>query len=369
MNIESEIREAIDALRDTTANTQELYREACALLFFRYGITPTANKLYHFVRKGSMSAPAEALARFWEELREKSRVRIEHPDLPDTLKAAAGELVGRLWGEAQAAAHENLNAFREEADARVTAADAATLSAEREWQVAKQQVERLHEVLDDSSERILSLERVLAAERAEKEALAGQLSAARRQHQALEAELSAARKDFASELEKQRDAMRRAEDRHEAAEKRALLEIDRERTTTAKAQKELAQIRQSNADLAQRQRDELRALEQELGDVRQRLGAAEGSLIKMREGAEQHLAQMNVMREQLSQRTTEAALLQRELELRDEKIKTMAQQMRPAREPSDASPSRPKPKPRRQKSFSSDAVAGAVTTTPPPKAR
>lgn len=369
MNTESEIREAIDALRDTTANTQDLYREACAILFFRYGITPTANKLYHFVRKGSMSAPAEALARFWAELREKSRVRIEHPDLPDTLKVAAGELVGRLWSEAQAAAEENLNVFREEAAARVNAADAATQRAEQDRQAANRELEHLHEALDDSSERILSLERVLAAERAEKETLAGQLAAAMRQHQALEAELSAARKDFASELEKQRDAMRRAEDRHEAAEKRALLEIDRERTTTARAQKELGQIRQSNADLAQRQRDELRALQQELGDVRQRLGAAEGSLIKMREGAEQHLAQMKVMREQLSQRTTEAALLQRELELRDEKIKTMAQQMGPSREPCDADPSTPKPKQRRQKSSSPDAAAGAVTTTRGQKAR
>lgn len=369
MNIESEIREAIDALRDTTANTQELYREVCALLFFRYGITPTANKLYHFVRKGSMSAPAEALARFWAELREKSRVRIEHPDLPDTLKVAAGELVGRLWSEAQAAAQENLNAFREEATACITAADAAKQRAEQDRQAANQELEHLHEALDDSSERILSLERLLAPERAEKEALAGQLLAARRQHQALEAELSAARKDFASELEKQRDALRRAEDRHEAAEKRALLEIDRERTTTAKAQKELAQIRQSNAELAQRRRDELRVLQQELGDVRQSLGAAEGGLIKMREGAEQHLAQMNVMREQLSQRTTEAALLHRELELRDAKIKTMAQQMRSARKPSDAHPSTPKPKLRRRKSSSPDAAAGAVITTPGPKAR
>ena len=73
-------------------DTQDLYREVCVLLFFRYGVTPTANKLYQLVHKGSMSAPAEALRAFWEDLREKSRVRIEHPDLPDSLRAAAGEM-------------------------------------------------------------------------------------------------------------------------------------------------------------------------------------------------------------------------------------------------------------------------------------
>ncbi|MFD2274300.1 DNA-binding protein [Undibacterium arcticum] len=51
--------------------TQDLYREVCVLLFFRYGMTPTANKLYQLVRKGSMTAPAEALNKFWEDLREK----------------------------------------------------------------------------------------------------------------------------------------------------------------------------------------------------------------------------------------------------------------------------------------------------------
>lgn len=50
-------------------------REVCALIFFRYGITPTGNKLYQLVRKGRMRASAKALATFWSDLHEKSRVR------------------------------------------------------------------------------------------------------------------------------------------------------------------------------------------------------------------------------------------------------------------------------------------------------
>ena len=40
-----------------------------------------------------MSAPAEALAKFWEDLRGKARVEIDHPDLPEALKVAAGQAV------------------------------------------------------------------------------------------------------------------------------------------------------------------------------------------------------------------------------------------------------------------------------------
>src|SRR3546814_9934483 len=62
----------IETLRERFTQTQELYREVCALLFFRYGVTPTANKLYQLVRKGSMSAPTDALSTFWEDLRDRS---------------------------------------------------------------------------------------------------------------------------------------------------------------------------------------------------------------------------------------------------------------------------------------------------------
>jgi hypothetical protein len=41
------------------------------------------------VKKNSMSAPSEALGKFWDMLWEKSRVRIEHPDLPDELTRAS----------------------------------------------------------------------------------------------------------------------------------------------------------------------------------------------------------------------------------------------------------------------------------------
>jgi hypothetical protein len=116
----------IEALRAQYTDTQDLYREVCVVLFFRHGITPTANKLYQLVRKGSMSAPADALSKFWDTLREKSRVRIEHPDLPESLRDAAGEVIGALWLKAQAEAHNALEKLREDAQTQATFANNAT---------------------------------------------------------------------------------------------------------------------------------------------------------------------------------------------------------------------------------------------------
>jgi hypothetical protein len=48
-------------LRGRFPETRAVYREVCWLLFFRYGVTPTANKRYSLVRKGNMGTPAEVL--------------------------------------------------------------------------------------------------------------------------------------------------------------------------------------------------------------------------------------------------------------------------------------------------------------------
>jgi len=223
MSTEARIVAEIEALKVGELDTQELYREVCTILFFRHGITPTANKLYQYVRKGSMSAPAEALAKFWSDLREKSRVRIEHPDLPDGLKAAAGELVASLWTQAQASAQDGLAAFRQEAQDQATNHQQACETANKACAAAQSELSQAREALRESDERILHLERNLAAESASTHALEQRLESAGRQQTSLEAALTEARKDYSAELEKSRLELQRTEERLAANEKRALL--------------------------------------------------------------------------------------------------------------------------------------------------
>ena len=57
MSLEADIVE----VRARIQETQQVYREVCALLFFRYGETPTANRLYQLVRKGSITSRQDTL--------------------------------------------------------------------------------------------------------------------------------------------------------------------------------------------------------------------------------------------------------------------------------------------------------------------
>ena len=228
---EARLAAEIDRLKAAFPKTRELYREVCALLFFRFGITPTANRLYQLVRRGSMSTPTQVLGEFWVELREKSRVRIGHPDLPAELQAAAGELVASLWTKATASAQAALEALRTDAEAEKASARNEAASLQAGLARTETALEQRTGALLAAQVRIQELEQAQAAGEATRRALETEIA---RQQDEIGArdrsQLVQARADFSGELDKLRSSAELAEERLRAAEKRALLEIERERT-------------------------------------------------------------------------------------------------------------------------------------------
>ena len=271
-SLQSEIKE----LRLKCEDTQELYWEVCGLLFFRYGVTPTANKLYQLVRKGSMSAPAEALGRFWKTLREKSRIRIECPDLPVALREVVGEMTGALWQRAQALAHESLDATRNEAQTSVLMAQSATEQAEIQAKLAQESREEIQVKFRSCEENLRSVEQKLAKEEGEKVVLQRQLEDhAHQRHQIHEA-LKTSQQEFAAELERQRITVTALEERYQVNLQRAVLETERERSNLLKLQEELEKTRQSAAEQQCEIQNAFRISQQEFTAEleRQRIAAA-----------------------------------------------------------------------------------------------
>ena len=162
MPTDARIAADIEALREQCEDTRTLYREVCALLFFRYGITPTANRLYQYVRKGSMGTPTEVLAKFWEELRDRARVRIDRPDLPQELRDAAGALVHDLWIRSQAAAEQSVTARRKDADDLVERANEASRQAHLSLASERERHADTRRALEDSRAMAMDLNRQLA---------------------------------------------------------------------------------------------------------------------------------------------------------------------------------------------------------------
>lgn len=320
----SEITVEIERLRDEFQETQDLYREVCVLLFFRYGITPTANKLYQLVRKGSMSAPTEALRNFWIDLREKSRVRIEHPDLPDSLRSAAGELVSTLWSHAQHAAFENLSALNEKAAEAIRIAQDAKVEADAEAHRLQLLVDETKRQFSDAQTHNRELERRLAVEYASQDALRAQLQKAERQIQSLENAVNETRREFAVELEKQRQALERSEERLQGAEKRALLEIDRERMASQRLQKKVEQLRQAAQETTDAHQAATNELRRQYEKLLQKVGYAEGLVDAQREENRETVTQLEALRSRAKELEAQLVLSEREVALRDEHIEELS---------------------------------------------
>ncbi len=279
---EARLHSEIDVLRAQYPETQDLYREVCVLLFFRHGMTPTANKLYQLVRKGSMSAPAEALARFWETLREKSRIRIEHPDLPEPLRHAAGEMVGALWQHAQAGAQEALKHLQEESRASVFAAEGAAQSAIAQAKAADEAVSTVNAQLQATQEDLKGAQAELAGARGEISALHRQVDAGAVQHRELQETLNVTQRRFTEELEQQRKVATATEERHAGDMRRVLLDVDRERGNAAKLQKDLDQARRLFIDQTELHRQQMAEKQQHADVLRQRLGELDVSFAELR---------------------------------------------------------------------------------------
>ena len=290
LNAEAGLAAAIEQLRPQFPQTQDLYREVCVLMFFRYGMTPTANKLYQLVRKGSMSAPAEALNRFWENLRDKSRVTIAHPDLPEALKTAAGELTATLWQAAQAAAHDSAASYRQEAQGLVEEAKNALANVLQEQEYTQRTLDKSEVQLKLALEQQSSLKQELAALAATNAALQTQLDGAKQDAIANLKRAEKLRQEHLSEQRKFHDATELAEQRFRALEARALLEVDRERTTANKLQKTLDAERHGSFIAAERQRTEFNALQLSLGDLRHQSGLLESQAQALKTARDQAIA-------------------------------------------------------------------------------
>lgn len=259
MSTESEIQSEIESLKERFTETKALYREVCGLLFFRYGITPTASKLYQYVRKGSMSAPADALTKFWDELRSKARVQIDHPDLPEALKVAAADAVQTLWGQATELARMELAGVRVEAQAESAKAVAELASEHDRANGLEARVLELQGRLEDLAAELQSRSADLESERRAHAATSARTEALQRQVGELQEQQERIRADFSAELEKGRASIEAANERASGAERRALREIEQERAARAAAEKQLEGLR---AKLAETERQgQTKALE------------------------------------------------------------------------------------------------------------
>jgi chromosome segregation ATPase len=166
MNLDEErlaIRQELETLRASGARRQELSSHACKRLFFDLGIRPSMAAVRDLTQTGSASDIPKDIDSFWERIRMASKVRIGTGAIPKTLEDKAGELLGALFEEAMAHAHETLADERREAQAAIDAAEQRTREAEIRWEASEQALHRSEARADAALNRARELETDFAA--------------------------------------------------------------------------------------------------------------------------------------------------------------------------------------------------------------
>lgn len=217
---ESQLHLAVEKLRSEHSNTLELYKAVAGLLFFQYDCTPTTNRMYQLVRKGSMSAPAEALRLFWQELRDRSQVRMQQADIPATLKSSAGALFAQMWEEA-------LQIAKEITEKNNQAIYVQLAQAEQEKFQLDKQLQANSELLKQEQRKVAQLESQHGALQLEKSALKVQVDT-------LSNDLQLKKNEYENSLKMHKDQLLLSEQRAADMERYARLEIERVRQETQK---------------------------------------------------------------------------------------------------------------------------------------
>ena len=300
MTADTEIQSEVEALKARFNETKALYREVCALLFFRHGVTPTANMLYQYVRKGSMGVPAQALATFWEDLRQKTAVQIDHPGLPDELKPIAAEAIKGLWQAALEHSNAELSGIRIDLKNQSEQLAAERLAMGDKLAVAE------HQAIDADSKTAAALRQVddlnarLEDERRGHAASSALLTASQQQVRELQGQLDRVRGDFSADLAQARQAVEAADERAAGAQRKALMEVEQERAARNKSDKALDAVRVQLAEAEGRLRNAAVKHAEDATSLRGQLSAAEVSLARLQAALAERSDENRKLQEQLT---------------------------------------------------------------------
>jgi chromosome segregation ATPase len=277
------IQDDVNKIKQEFTETKAIYREVCMLLFFRYGLTPTANKLYQYVHRGSMSAPAEALNKFWAELRSKSKLQLDHPDLPENLRNISGELISKIWAEARTLANETfveLNKQSSEEIQRYKLSEQLTREAletkQEELNESIETIAKLNLEIDSFKKRVSDNDYLLMSKA---EALNNQENAfksLKNEYDYLTNSMLEIKASFSRDLEAYTLSLKMADDRYTALQKSSLSEVDRNRQEVIKLQKDIRALEIEHQKAVNNLIKEKNALQKQINNLQDKLSMISG---------------------------------------------------------------------------------------------
>jgi len=265
-------------LRERTpadAHRRDKTRQAASLLFFEHGVYPSAKVVLSYTQQGSITDISRDLHEFWQELRDKARVKLDAPYLPHELVETFADSLAKIWDQATGNASATFDAQRLEAERQVAIAQRRMNEAEVHASSLLERVQTIDAELRQERERRETAEKRVEGQLAEIATLQTSLE---KWQQKADAEANArqeAEQQFSRDLEAERASRKHDSERHDGEIKFAKLQIDSARTSERELRDQLKaaidskDVEVSNYRLrANTIADSLAAIKLELAEVR-----------------------------------------------------------------------------------------------------
>jgi flagellar biosynthesis GTPase FlhF len=257
------------------AHRKEKSREAASLLFFEHGIYPSAKVVLSYTQQGSLTDINRDLHEFWQDLRDKARVKLDAPYLPPELLESFADALARLWDQAVTNATAAFDAERMEAEAQVGMAQRRMAEAELQASSMLERAQASEAQLRQERERRETSEKRVEVQMAEIEALQSSLVKWQQQAESEARARQEAEQRFSRDLEAERTLRQHDSERYDGEIKFVKLQIDSARTAERELRDQLKAVNEhKDAELSgYRQRanhaaDAVAAIKLELAEVR-----------------------------------------------------------------------------------------------------
>lgn len=278
LDTETRIANDVAVIKSQFSKRAELSREVCSLLFFRYGIQPTANLVYGHTRKGSMTDITRDVAAFWNEVREKSKVSVKAGGVPEDLLQAFGEMASQAWEMALTTSEKNFEAKQGEIEQEFAQQNLIASTANEQRQLAELHAEQAAQALELAEAKLVEAEQQLAVVTAEKDAAIQNAENWEKQAKDEASARKSAENQFSKNLNAERKARVDAEAFLKESHNQALREVDIARQVNVKLEQKIKQI-ESAFSLSESKASKYNtALQEQISKLMMQVGELSGQL-------------------------------------------------------------------------------------------
>jgi len=278
VNSDDEIRQLILELMNQGLSTLEIYKKTCAILFYQHGIMPTPTRLYALVRKGSMSTPGKAIQEFLAQQKEKGRIELEIPEMPESLKTTFTEALKETWRIASQISSATAREQNEQHQRELNRFTQQIEQLDNKNQALESRIDEMAQILAEKDIHVSEMQKEIGEGKTKLSLESNRLAIATDQCEELKKQLDKARHDFIAESHRMSQEHEQGLARLKDHENRALMEIERERQAANREIKEIRNALKLREDEIRQRDNKLRGIASELEVSGRELSAAQTKL-------------------------------------------------------------------------------------------